>query len=90
MKPGTATSPDLTVMATGSHSPGRSEACVMTVAQANPPPRGLTCCPVRASTKYGSTWQVLGNVSSIVAVPTLSTRPLNIATSGDGANVGFA
>jgi len=33
---------------------------------------------------------VLGNVNSIVAVPTLSTRPLNIATSGDGANVGFA
>jgi hypothetical protein len=63
---------------------------MMTVKHANPPPRGVTGCPVRASRKYGSTWQLLGNVSSIVVVPTFSTRPLNIATSGDGANVGTA
>jgi hypothetical protein len=44
---------------------------VTTVRQANPPPRGVTGWPVRASKKYGSSWQLLGKVSAVGPIPAL-------------------
>src|SRR5262249_47596014 len=79
--------PALTRTVLRMNSPGSSLRWVMTARQANPPPAGVTGCPVRESVKYGSTSQLLGNVRSTAAWLMFSTRMPNTRVSP--LNVGF-
>src|SRR5215203_130872 len=62
--------------------------CVITVAHADPPPSGVTGRPVTPSVKYGSSWQLLGKVSSTAPVVTLATVAANAAAFGLPTKVG--
>src|SRR5688572_5251886 len=88
MASGSGALPAFTVCTCVKDSPARSVRLVITVRHTKPPPSGVTGCPVARFTKYGRTWQLLGNVRSTTAAPMFSTFNVNVAVSGPPTNVG--